>query len=101
MVAPRPERPQAAAAGAPGAAEDAPVADEGAHAVPAPVQAPQPPPPAPQPWTILQRIDGLEEEAFDSTLVGNSRLSYERRVRPRTGDASTFAAPQTDDQPDP
>ncbi|GKC73856.1 hypothetical protein Tco_1119739 [Tanacetum coccineum] len=37
----------AAAAGASGAAEDAPVADEGAQAVPAPVQAPQPPPPAP------------------------------------------------------
>ncbi|GJU19875.1 hypothetical protein Tco_1153217 [Tanacetum coccineum] len=35
------------AAGAPGAAEDAPVADEGAQAIPAPVQAPQPPLPAP------------------------------------------------------
>ncbi|GKG21070.1 hypothetical protein Tco_0383665, partial [Tanacetum coccineum] len=47
-VAPGPERQQAAAAGALGAAEDAPAADEGAQAVPAPVQAPQPPPPAPQ-----------------------------------------------------
>ncbi|GKC10489.1 hypothetical protein Tco_1007271 [Tanacetum coccineum] len=48
-VASRPERQQDAAAGAPGAAEDAPTADEGAQAVPAPVHAPQPPPPAPQP----------------------------------------------------
>ncbi|GKG55855.1 hypothetical protein Tco_0574749, partial [Tanacetum coccineum] len=47
-VAPRPERQQAAAAGAPEAAEDAPAADEGAQAIPAPVQAPQPSPPAPQ-----------------------------------------------------
>ncbi|GKB77440.1 hypothetical protein Tco_0944335 [Tanacetum coccineum] len=37
---PGPKRQQAAAAGALGAAEDAPVADEGAQAVPAPVQAP-------------------------------------------------------------
>ncbi|GJW30843.1 hypothetical protein Tco_0047718 [Tanacetum coccineum] len=76
-------------------------ADEGAQAVPALVQAPQPPPPAPQPRTMSQRIDRLEEEAFDSTLVGSSQLSYERRVRPRIGDASTFISPQTDDQSDP
>ncbi|GKC56590.1 hypothetical protein Tco_1084188 [Tanacetum coccineum] len=46
-IAPGPERKQAAAAGAPGAAEDAPATNKGAQAVPAPVQAPQPPPPAP------------------------------------------------------
>ncbi|GJR93829.1 hypothetical protein Tco_0266003 [Tanacetum coccineum] len=40
-VASGPERKQIVAAGA---AEDAPVVDEGAPAVPAPVQAPQPPP---------------------------------------------------------
>ncbi|GKG01996.1 hypothetical protein Tco_0306701, partial [Tanacetum coccineum] len=142
-VAPGPERQQAAA---PGAIEDAHVADEGAQAVLAPVQAPQPPPPAPQPRTMSQRIDRLEEEvrelrqsvvglrgvvessiteqtrvstwmiscmtqlmdasgrtyqAFDSTLVGSSRLPYQRRVRPKTGDASTSTAPHTDDQPDP
>ncbi|GJU35351.1 hypothetical protein Tco_1183705 [Tanacetum coccineum] len=39
-VAPRPERQQAAMAGAPGAAEGAPAADEGAQAVLAPLQAP-------------------------------------------------------------
>ncbi|GKA68285.1 hypothetical protein Tco_0768202 [Tanacetum coccineum] len=44
-VAPGPERQQVAAFGAPKAAKDAPVADEGAQAVPAPVHAPQPPPP--------------------------------------------------------
>ncbi|GKG45428.1 hypothetical protein Tco_0495506, partial [Tanacetum coccineum] len=38
---------QATAAGALGAAEDAPAIDEGAQAVPGPVQAPQPSPPAP------------------------------------------------------
>ncbi|GKD62505.1 hypothetical protein Tco_1300014, partial [Tanacetum coccineum] len=41
------ERQQAATVGAHGAAEDAYTADEGAQAVPAPVQAPQPPPPVP------------------------------------------------------
>ncbi|GKA23145.1 zinc finger MYM-type protein 1-like protein [Tanacetum coccineum] len=141
-VAPRPERQQAAPVGTPRAAEDAPVADEGAQAVPAPVQAPQPPPPAPQHRTMSQRIERLEEEvremwqsvvglrgviessiteqtrvstwmiscmmqlmdasghtyqAFDSTLVGSSRLPYQRRVRPKTGDASTYTAPHTND----
>ncbi|GJT19883.1 hypothetical protein Tco_0878589 [Tanacetum coccineum] len=101
----------AATASAPRVAEGAPAADEGAQAVLAPVQAPQPPPPAPQPWTMSQRIDRLEEElmddsgrtyqAFDNTLVSISRLSYERRVRPKTSDANTSAAPQTDDQPNP
>ncbi|GJX86490.1 hypothetical protein Tco_0337264 [Tanacetum coccineum] len=46
-VAEGPETQQVAADGAPGAAEEAHAADEGAQAVPAPVQAPQPPPPAP------------------------------------------------------
>ncbi|GJX49310.1 hypothetical protein Tco_0276155 [Tanacetum coccineum] len=79
-VALGPERQQAAAAGALGAAKDAPAADED-----------------------VQRIDRLEKElmdasgrtyhAFDSTLVGSLRLSYERRVRPRTGEASTSTAP--------
>nr|GEZ44410.1 hypothetical protein [Tanacetum cinerariifolium] len=103
-----PERQQAAAAGAPEAAKDAPAADEGAQAVPAPVQAPQPSTPAPQPsppapqhQTITQRIERLEEEAFDSTLIGSSLVPYQRRVTPRTGDANTSTASHTDDQPDP
>ncbi|GJY45534.1 hypothetical protein Tco_0434597 [Tanacetum coccineum] len=44
-VAPGPKRKPDVAAGAPKAAEDAPIANEGTPAVPAPVQAPQPPPP--------------------------------------------------------
>ncbi|GKA80911.1 hypothetical protein Tco_0787603, partial [Tanacetum coccineum] len=48
-VAPGPERQQVAAAGVPEATEDASVVDEGAQAVPAPVQAPQPPPPVVRP----------------------------------------------------
>ncbi|GJS56911.1 hypothetical protein Tco_0651695 [Tanacetum coccineum] len=58
-LAPGLERQQA---GGPGAAEDAPVVDEGAQAVPAPIQAPQPLPPAPQHRTMTQRIERLEEE---------------------------------------
>ncbi|GKE57561.1 hypothetical protein Tco_1496746 [Tanacetum coccineum] len=51
--------------------------------------------------TQLMDASGRTYQASDSALVGSSRLSYERHVRPRTSDASTFAAPQTDDQPDP
>ncbi|GJS40801.1 hypothetical protein Tco_0565844, partial [Tanacetum coccineum] len=119
LRAPGPERQQANAAGAPAAAEGAPTADEGAQAVSAPVQAPQPLPPAPQPRTIsfteqtrvstwmiscmtqLMDASGRTYQAFDNTIVGSSRLPYQRRVRPRTSDASTSAAPRTDDQPDP
>ncbi|GJR86300.1 reverse transcriptase domain-containing protein [Tanacetum coccineum] len=52
---------------------------------------------------ITQLMDASSRtyQAFDSTLVGSSQLSYERRVRPRIGDASTFISPQTDDQSDP
>ncbi|GJZ71483.1 hypothetical protein Tco_0635334 [Tanacetum coccineum] len=68
----RPETREApdAAAGAFGAAEDAPAADEGARANPAPVQAPQPPPPAPK--TIQQRVSRLEEEVQElrQSIVG-------------------------------
>nr|GEU54313.1 hypothetical protein [Tanacetum cinerariifolium] len=40
-------------------------------------------------------------QPFDSTLLGSSGIPYQKRVRPRTGDSSTSAAPHTDDQPDP
>ncbi|GKD77174.1 hypothetical protein Tco_1339795, partial [Tanacetum coccineum] len=46
--------------------------------------------------TQLMDASGFTYQAFDSTLVGSSRMPYQRRVRPRTGDASTFAAPHTD-----
>ncbi|GKC08994.1 hypothetical protein Tco_1000604, partial [Tanacetum coccineum] len=51
--------------------------------------------------TQLMDVSGRTYQAFDSTLVGSSRLSYERHVRPMTGDASTSTAPHTDDYPDP
>ncbi|GJZ54963.1 hypothetical protein Tco_0610156 [Tanacetum coccineum] len=51
--------------------------------------------------TQLMDASGHPYHAFDSTLVGSLRMPYQRRVRPRTRDASTFAAPHADDQPDP
>ncbi|GJU36287.1 hypothetical protein Tco_1184641 [Tanacetum coccineum] len=48
----------------------------------------------------LMDVSGRTYQAFNRTLIGSSRLSYERRVRPRTSDASTSAAPYHDDQPD-
>nr|GEU84771.1 RNA-directed DNA polymerase homolog [Tanacetum cinerariifolium] len=71
-VAPGPERQQATAAGALGAAEDALAADEGAYVVPTPVQAPQPPPITPQHQTMTQRIDRLEEETreLQQSVIG-------------------------------
>ncbi|GJX66629.1 hypothetical protein Tco_0300972, partial [Tanacetum coccineum] len=90
------ERHQVATAGAHEVDKAGLAADEGAQEIPAPAQAPPPPPPAPQPRTI-----GHPYQAFDSTLVGSSRMPYQRCVRPRTGDASTSAAPHADDQPDP
>ncbi|GJT67941.1 hypothetical protein Tco_1019421 [Tanacetum coccineum] len=105
------ERQQAAAAGASEADEADQAAEEAASEIPAPAQAPPLPPPAPQPRTMSQRIERLEEELmdasgqtyqpFDCTLIGSSGLSFRRRVRPSTGDASTSVAPHTDAQPDP
>ncbi|GJS22738.1 hypothetical protein Tco_0451370 [Tanacetum coccineum] len=51
--------------------------------------------------TQLMDASGHPYQAFDSTLIGSSRMPYQRRVRPRTGDASTSIAPHADDQPDP
>ncbi|GJZ36837.1 hypothetical protein Tco_0583028 [Tanacetum coccineum] len=114
-VALGPERQQVAAAGAHEADEAGLTVNEGAQDVPAPAQAPPPPPPTPQPWNIftteqsrvstwliscmaqLMNASGQTYQAFDSILVGSSRMPYQRRDRPRTGDASTFAAPHTDD----
>ncbi|GJR29675.1 hypothetical protein Tco_1105907, partial [Tanacetum coccineum] len=104
-----PKRQQVAATGAHEADEAGLAADKGAQEIPAPAQAPPPPPPSPQPRTMSLRIERIEEEmrdlrhdvAFDSTLVGSSWMPYQRRVRPRTRDASTSLAPHADDQPDP
>ncbi|GJT70044.1 hypothetical protein Tco_1029330 [Tanacetum coccineum] len=51
--------------------------------------------------TQIMDVIGQTYQPFDSTLVGSSRLSFQRCVRPRTSDASTFAAPHTNAQPDP
>ncbi|GJS88504.1 hypothetical protein Tco_0771140 [Tanacetum coccineum] len=54
------------AAGAPKAAEDAPVANEGAPAIPAPVQAPQQPPLAARPArTMAQMLASVEEDVHE------------------------------------
>ncbi|GJU89946.1 hypothetical protein Tco_1302369 [Tanacetum coccineum] len=118
-VAQGPERQQAAATGAHEANKAGLAAEEVTPEIPAPAQAPPPPPPAPQTQTMSQRIERVEEEihdlrrdvlmdasgltyqAFDRTLVGSSQIPYQRHVRPRTGDASTSAAPHTDAQLNP
>ncbi|GJW79970.1 retrovirus-related pol polyprotein from transposon TNT 1-94 [Tanacetum coccineum] len=51
--------------------------------------------------TQLMDASGHTYQEFDSTLVGSLRMPYQRRIRPRTGDANTSVAPHTDDQPDP
>ncbi|GKF72878.1 hypothetical protein Tco_0219210 [Tanacetum coccineum] len=51
--------------------------------------------------TQLMDVSGHTYQAFNSTLVCSSRMPYQRRVRPRTGEASTSIAPYTDAQPDP
>ncbi|GJS21320.1 hypothetical protein Tco_0449952 [Tanacetum coccineum] len=51
--------------------------------------------------TQLMDASGQTYQPLYSTHVGSSRLSFQRRVRPRTGDASTFAALHTDSTPDP
>ncbi|GKE06918.1 hypothetical protein Tco_1398936, partial [Tanacetum coccineum] len=72
------ERQQAAAVGAPRAAEDALTADEGAQAVPAPVQAPQPPPlellrallpSTPESPPVDQQCDRIKPGSKFSTIV--------------------------------
>ncbi|GJX63527.1 hypothetical protein Tco_0296427 [Tanacetum coccineum] len=62
-VALGPERQPNATAGAPGAADDALVVDEGDQAVPAPVQAPLPPPAAAR--TMPPRMAKLEEDVHE------------------------------------
>ncbi|GKB28617.1 hypothetical protein Tco_0868018 [Tanacetum coccineum] len=51
--------------------------------------------------TQLMDAIGHTYQAFDGTLIGSSRMPYQRHVRPKTGDANTSAVPHTDDQPDP
>ncbi|GJS00915.1 hypothetical protein Tco_0317423 [Tanacetum coccineum] len=111
-VAPGLERQQVAAAGAHEADEAGSVVDEGAQDVPGPEQAPYLHSllspglchrglRGSRRRCVIYGTIGHTYQAFDSTLVGSSRMPYQRCVRPRTGDVSTSAAPHTDDQPDP
>ncbi|GJW90379.1 hypothetical protein Tco_0167932 [Tanacetum coccineum] len=110
-----PERLPNATTGAP--AKDAPAIDEEDQAILAPVQAPQqlPPPPLAAARSIPQRFGRLEEDvqrlrrdvwslrglAFDRTFRGRSPLAFLRHTRQRTNSASTSAAQQDPQQPDP
>ncbi|GKD80005.1 hypothetical protein Tco_1342626 [Tanacetum coccineum] len=113
-----PKRQPDAAAGAPAIAEDASTIDEGDHAVLAPGQAPQQPPPPPPPAarTMAQRLGRLEEDVQGLRRdVGSLRELVERSMTDqgrfstwmitcmtqRTDSASTSAAQQDPQQPDP
>ncbi|GJT40483.1 hypothetical protein Tco_1010497 [Tanacetum coccineum] len=83
------------AAGAPEAAENAPVADEGALAVLAPVQAPQ------SPHYSRTNYDYGTEVGVRYTSYADFQIPYVRRTRRRTDDASTSTAQQDEQQLDP
>ncbi|GJU59005.1 ribonuclease H-like domain-containing protein [Tanacetum coccineum] len=80
-------------------AKGAPDIDEGAQAVPAPIQAPQPPPATGPARTLSQKVARLSGARYTSYF--DFRIPYQRRVRRRTGEASTSAVPLDEDQPDP
>ncbi|GJU19681.1 hypothetical protein Tco_1153023 [Tanacetum coccineum] len=122
-VAQGPERQQVVVVGTHEADEAGPDNEEVALEIPVPVPAQAPPllPPAPQPrdvtsftteqsrvstWLIscmthLMDASGQTYQLFDSTLVGSLGLSFQRRVRPRMGEASTSTSHYTDAQPNP
>ncbi|GJR13888.1 hypothetical protein Tco_0796540 [Tanacetum coccineum] len=70
---------------------------------PTPYSDPPPPPSLHSQHYVIEdeRASGQTYHPFDNTLVGSSGLSFQRCVRPMTGDASTPAAPHTDAQLDP
>ncbi|GJT26781.1 hypothetical protein Tco_0907056 [Tanacetum coccineum] len=80
-------------------AKGAPDIDEGAQAVPAPIQAPQPPPATGPARTLSQKVARLSGVRYTSYF--DFRIPYQRRVRCRTGEGSTSAVPLDEDQPDP
>ncbi|GKE41692.1 hypothetical protein Tco_1468976 [Tanacetum coccineum] len=83
------------AAGAPEAAENALVADEGALAVPAPVQAPQ------SPHYNRTNYDYGTEAGVRYTSYADFQIPYVRRTRCGTTNASTSTAQQDEQQLDP
>ncbi|GJX93095.1 hypothetical protein Tco_0347681 [Tanacetum coccineum] len=121
-VASRPERQKAAATGAPRAAEDTPTADKGAQierieeevcklqksiiGLRGVVKSSITKKTRVSTWMIscmtqLMDVSSRTYQAFDNIIIGSSLVPYQRRVRPRTGDANTSIAPHTNDQPDP
>nr|GEW78045.1 hypothetical protein [Tanacetum cinerariifolium] len=105
-LAPRPERQQAAAAGASRAAKDASTANKECFGLRGIIKSSITEQTRVSTWMISYMTHLMDAsvrtyQAFDSAFVDHSRLSYERHVRPRTGDASTSSAPQTNDQPYP
>ncbi|GJX08723.1 hypothetical protein Tco_0196655, partial [Tanacetum coccineum] len=55
------------------------------------------------PRTMPQRMSRLEDEVYGlrESLGEQREIPYQRRTKRRTGEASTSAAPHTDDQSDP
>ncbi|GKB35274.1 hypothetical protein Tco_0880216 [Tanacetum coccineum] len=51
--------------------------------------------------TQLMDASGLTYQAFDGTFRGSSPVAFQRRTKQRTGEASTSAAQQDPQQPDP
>ncbi|GJX18364.1 hypothetical protein Tco_0219196 [Tanacetum coccineum] len=51
--------------------------------------------------TQLMDAGGRTYQPFNTTLIGSSRFPYQRRVRPRTGEAITSTTQQDQHQPDP
>ncbi|GJW95238.1 hypothetical protein Tco_0174910 [Tanacetum coccineum] len=124
-VAMGPERQPDTAAGAPAKAEDALIVDEGDQAVPAPVleedvhglrrdvgslrglvERSMIDQGRFSTWmmscmTQLMDASRMTYQAFDGNFRGSSPTAFQRRTRQRTGKASTSAAQQDPQQPDP
>ncbi|GJT60488.1 hypothetical protein Tco_1004021 [Tanacetum coccineum] len=95
-VAIGPERQPDVADGAPGVAQDAPIVDEGGQADPAPVQAVPPPRghhvlPTFCTWTTTSLARMMDRAGVTYTSYSETPIEYTRRMRRRTGEASTSA----------
>nr|GEV14660.1 hypothetical protein [Tanacetum cinerariifolium] len=88
--APGPEKKPDAAAGAPGDAEDAHVADEDALAVPALVQAPQPPTPPTGAKSMAQRMARLEEDVHE--IRGALTEQHEKSILPLSASTTSSSS---------
>nr|GFB81688.1 hypothetical protein [Tanacetum cinerariifolium] len=108
-VAPRLERQEVDVAGALEATEDDLVVNEGASAIPAPVQVPHTPPPVTRlARNMAHRLARVEEDVHEIrgalgekyTNYAEFQIPYVRCTRRKTVDASTSIA-QEDEQPDP